>query len=66
MLSDVQEDAALAASMQISSIETTAINGILKRSDDASEEAPQHSWKCIPHDAELPSAADNNTASVSG
>jgi hypothetical protein len=51
MLSDVQEDAALAASVQISRIETTAIDVILKRSDDASEEAPQHTWKCIPRNA---------------
>jgi hypothetical protein len=53
MLSDVPEDVALAASaVHVSSIETTAIDAILQRSDDASGEAPQRSWKCIPHDAD--------------
>jgi hypothetical protein len=52
MLSDVPEDVALAASVHVSSIETTAIDAILQKSDGASGEAPQHSWKCIPCDSD--------------
>jgi hypothetical protein len=48
LLSDMHEDNALAASVQISSIESNAINNLLQRSDADSEEKVQPCWRPIP------------------
>ena len=48
LLSDVAEDTAAAASVQISSVENCAIDSVLQRSNSASEEKVQPCWKHIP------------------
>jgi hypothetical protein len=47
LLSEVAEDTALAASVQISSVENCAIDTVLQRSHSASEEKVQPCWKHI-------------------
>jgi hypothetical protein len=53
LLSEVHEDTALAASVQISSIESRMINNIFQRNDDVSPEEKVHPcWKPIPRAAD--------------
>jgi hypothetical protein len=50
LLSDVPEDTALAASVQISSVENCVIDSVLQRSHSASEEKVQPCWQPIPRE----------------
>jgi hypothetical protein len=48
LLSDIAEDTAVAASVQISSVENCLIDSVLQRSHSASEEKVQPCWQPIP------------------
>jgi hypothetical protein len=48
LLSEVAEDTAIVASMQISSVENCAVDTVLQRSHSASEEKVQPCWQHIP------------------
>jgi hypothetical protein len=52
LLSEIPEDTAVAASVQISSVENCAIDSVLQRSDRASEEKVQPCWQHIPRAAD--------------
>ena len=52
LLSDIQEDAIMAASLQISSIESNVINELLVRSSNDSEEKVLPCWKQVPSEAD--------------
>ncbi len=49
LLADIAEDTAVAASVQISSVENSLIDSVLQRSHIASEEKVQPCWQPIPH-----------------
>ncbi len=48
LLSDIQEDVAMTASVQVSSVETRAIDTVLGRINNTSEEQVHPCWKPIP------------------
>jgi hypothetical protein len=52
LLSDVRDDSVFAASVEISSVESNAIDALLQRSDDEIEEKVQPCWKPIPRQAD--------------
>jgi hypothetical protein len=52
LLSEVAKDTALAASVKISSVENCAIDTVLQRSLDASEEEVKPCWQHIPREAD--------------